>query len=573
MRAGGPRITLAVAPSVMAVIESAGRQAFETELHRRLELKLAWFGVASDPEVDLVASHGPRALSVFVDGRPEPYPPSFLLRLWLRTAPPTLRAAADEATASDPHGFPDRWIPNLAQRTQRDGDRAGVDALLELALEVTVEAVSLRPSSLLTPAGAAELLGDGSTSASAAVEIVGGLLDLGVTLDDPDAVATIVRACQTAGRSPADTIEEAFSRLRAQRIELHIGRDRFDELGDGFQAAEDEVFLDDPRVDTALAQAMEAICEHRLQSLGVRLPIIFVRSTDVDRFAIRVKVNDRTGPPIPIPGAEEVGVSAPPAVLRREGIAARPLIDPVTGHELSAVDRATAAAVHVAGFVPVPHTAYIAACFARSITPLAYRLISIDEVEADLAALEAAFPSLVHNVLVRHGLGAVTRLVRDLVREQVSVRDPWRILNAMLMFEAAPPEGLPQEAIPANRDSALLAYVRAELRDRVSYDSGALHEVGAHGMGVYETDGSFEALLEQLPASPAEDGNVIAIRDCVWRALGDDPPAEPVILTAGAIREPLRHAIERELPGARVLARSEIPAGVLVQRISAIAAG
>jgi flagellar biosynthesis component FlhA len=571
MSPGGPRVTLEVTPPLMAVIEATGRRAVEAQLRQRLESKLAWFGVPGELEAELVARDRPRAMGVLVDGRPEPYPPSFLQRLWLRLAPRDLRAAADEATASDPCGFPDRWIPALAEQTRGDEERGGRDALVELALELAVEAVSLRPSSLLTPAAAAEFLGDGAAGPSAAVDILGGLLDLGVTLRDREAVRTIVSACLAAGRSDADTLEEAFSRLRAQRIEVHVDRRRLAELGDGLGSAEDGVSLDDPRVDDVFAQALAAVREHRLQALGVRLPIVFIRSSDVDPFEIRIKLNDRTGPPIPIPGSDEIGVSAPPAVLRQAGIAARPLIDPVTGHELSAVEASAADAVQGAGFVPVPHTAYIAACFARGVTPLAYRLVSIDEVEADLAALEHAFPSLVHSVLARYGLGATTRLVRNLVREQVSVRDLWRILNAMLGHGVAATEAPPQERLPAGEERALLAHVRAELRDRVSHDSGALPEVGPHGMAVYETDQGFEALLGRLPDAPLDDGDVTAIRDSVWRALGADPPSEPVLLTAAAVRERLRQAIERELPSARVLARSEIPPGARVERLAAIA--
>ena len=48
-------------------------------------------------------------------------------------------------------------------------------------------------------------------------------------------------------------------------------------------------------------------------------------------------------------------------------------------------------------------------------SPLAHRLLSVEEVEADIALLEEVHPSLVHGTLAGFGLAAITQLFRELL--------------------------------------------------------------------------------------------------------------------------------------------------------------
>ena len=305
---------------------------------------------------------------------------------------------------------------------------------------------------------------------------------------------------------------------------------------------------------------------------------------------IRIRINAWLSPPIPIPGPDEVGVSASVQQLEDCAIAARPLVDAVSGHELAAVRAEHVGAVEKAGAIPVQPSAYVAAALGRAVSPLAYRLFSVEEAEADIALLEEVHPSLVHGTLARFGLAAITQLFRELLRDQVSIRDPWTILHAMLCFNELQKHAcptLPEDTLTPRGaeefgltgppvDGRLVAFTRTLIAERVVFDTGAITSIASARLPSYLTDSAFETALKSTTRA-IETGNPASIqlddiRDHVWRALGAVPPAEPIIVTASPVRRALHEAVILELPGARVLARSEIPPGIELAQLGVITA-
>jgi hypothetical protein len=547
--AAGPSLALKLNPALAAFVVDA--------VAERITQVMRDYGIPGRARVTILRAEGARAVSVFVDGRAAPYPPSFLRRLWFGLAPAALQPMAFDGGAEQ--RYPDGWLVACAE-----SETPGVhDVLRELVPRLVEEVVSLRPSLLLTPAALGAAEGD-------SLVIVGrALVDRGVTLPELDDLAELIREHDAAGRTPEDTLEDIYARLRSPRVELHLHGDVLAPLAGSRDV--DRIETDDPSLDPDMAAAMAAIRAYHLVDLGVRLPVVLVRSDSVEPDELRVKLNDRLGPPVPIPRPDEVGVSARMSDLAAHGIPARPLVDAVTGHEFAAVPADAAATVQALGLTPARPGAYVAAAFGRSVSPLAHRLLSVEEVEQDLAECEQTFPSLVHGVLSRYRLTEVTHVYRALLLEQVSIRDSWHVLNAMLCYASLramdasdlPPEMLSRPAVDGytgpSADGRMVAFVRREMGDRVAYDSGALDTVGPGAMTVYVTDGDFETRLAKLAGAPGQDEELISIRDHVWRALGDEPPPQPVFVTGTRVRRALRDVLGFELPGARVLSRAELP--------------
>jgi flagellar biosynthesis component FlhA len=259
----------------------------------------------------------------------------------------------------------------------------------------------------------------------------------------------------------------------------------------------------------------------------------------------------------------------------------------VTGRENAAVPAEAAAELEAHGLLAVPRVPYIAAAFARAGTPSAHRVLNIDDVEEDLAAVELRFPMLVHAALARYRLGEVTRLLRALAREQISIRDLRRILDVLLsmadtteddlrdMFldDPLPPPGDTVTPVWAGWvEPRLLAFVRARLRDRVCFDSG-ITVSGDDAIAVHETDEAFERLIDELVASPpgpASDELLTRIRTHVWEVIDGGVERGATLLTATRTRLALRRAIEPEMPATPVLARAEIPAGVRIEQVATV---
>jgi len=569
-------LRLLIDPTLVALIDAAGRDAFERDVAARVAAVMAHFAIPGAPHVCVQAAAQVRAIAILVDDASAPFPPAFLRRLWHGLVPPRLRDAAFDVAGVV--GHPDAWLVTCADGADAD-TRA---AIVEMLAQIVPEVMALQPSRLLTSQAVAMVVGD-----AAGVELAGTgaimteLLDRGVAINDAQLLLSLVRSCRAAGQSDAHTLEEVYARLRSPSLGLLVNDALFAELA-GVGVDEAAVDVADARVDRQLSTTMSLVREHRLVELGVTLPVMLVRTPGLGENEIRTRLNDRIGPPIPVPGADELGVSAARGELAKHGIRARPLVDAVTGHELAAVAAGDIADVLDIGLLPVSLGGYVAAAFARAVTPTVHRLLSVDRVEANLAHVEDQFPSLVHGALSRYRLAQITQLLRELVREQVSIQDPWRILNAVLRYAELPDE-VPLEVRdsitthPDNRAQPeileLLAFVRCELRDRICFETGVLDEIGAGAIGVFETDDAFEARADQVLAAPGSGPpdarateQLMALRDAVWRGLGGVPPPDPVLLTSPRIRRALRDTIAQELPAARVLSRSEIPAHVEIHR-------
>ncbi|MGZ4250160.1 MAG: FHIPEP family type III secretion protein [Solirubrobacteraceae bacterium] len=565
----GPAVELELHPVLAHALDE---EPFVADVAARVTRVMAGYCIPGRATIAVGTRHGQRAATIVVDGRQIPYPPSFLRGLWFANAAASLHAAAFIPSRS--HRFPDAWLVRCTRETA-----AAREAVVEVLRRLPPEVLNLRPSRLLTANG----LEDEWT-----ISIGRALLDRGVQLPEIDVLGRLISEHRAAGRSLAETLEDLYAQLRASRLELHVHADVFRRLG----GPEGDVRVDvtAPGLDPELAAAIAAVREYRLLELGVRLPIDLVWSERVEPHEIRVRLNAWLSPPIPIPRPDEVGVSASAQELEARAIVARPLVDAVSGHELAAVRAEHVEALEKAGAIPVLPSAYIAAALGRMVSPLAHRLLSVEEVEADIALLEEACPSLVHGALARFGLAAITQLFRELLRDQVSIRDPWTILHAMVFFHELRNEvrsTLPEDALTPRGaevfgmtgppvDGRLVAFTRTLIAERIVFDTGAVTSIASAVLRSYLTDPAFETALEATTSAiETEDPASIQlddIRDHVWRALGAVPPAEPIIVTAGPVRRTLREALAVEFPSARVLARNEIPPGMELAGLGVITA-
>lgn len=577
----GVEVELGLHPALEEAVEHAGHDAFVQRLDASLLEYAGQLGIAQPPWAQ-VTGGSDRAITIRAGRTTLPYPPSFLVRLWFGIAPADLRSAPDGYLANG--RFPDSWLIRCTERVAASRDIEGCAAVSELAAQLMLEVIALRPSALLTVDEAAATMTAGTHTTPLeplqARDLLANLLDLGVALPDPEWIRRTVTEVRRTRRSPEDTFEEAFALRRADRPEIEISANLFSLVADGSDG--DRVALAADRVAPEARQAVEAAYGETVQKLGLRPWLEFVRNDSFERPEMRVKLNDRTSPPIPLPGPDEVAVTARPAQLRAVGVDARPLVDAVTGREQSAVASAASEQLTASRFVPVPVISYVAAAFGRAATPNAYRMLSIAEVERDLALIEARFPVLVHAALARFTLGQITRLLRALAREQVSIRNLRRILGILLAYDASNEEDLERlfldDRLPGpevrvgppwarSLDARLLSFVRARMRDRVCYDSGVRID-GSSPAQVHETDDALEQLIDGILVSQTREEAeqpLHRLRVSVWHALADDAERRPILLTATRVRLGLRRAIEAELPAIPVLARTEIVAGANLQ--------
>jgi hypothetical protein len=554
----GAAVRLVLAPEVAAVI---GRDlgGLERAVADELTALAHELGVPEPSSVSADASGNELPVAIVVDGDERPYSLALMRCTWRQTVPPEL---ADVILSSR---SPTETAEKVLQRyiASADADPAALTAYIAALARETLRR---GPACLMRPR-------------DEAAAMLAELLSLGVSLAGRPGVPELLDDALAAGLDPDDAVEEAFAPMLRHAIEVLVDPSLWPYVAQDGAAAplaiDGEGVADDVR-------AGGLVLQQRLQHLGVRRPIVLSPDDAVERGSIRVRVNDRLGPELPVATGGEVVAMVSPHKLDAAGIATRALVDPASGHRLTAVAAEHAAELERIGVAPLSPGAYVAVAVGRELGPLAYRLISIGEVERQLADLEPTHPSLVQTALAEFSCGRLTRVLRGLLAEQVSIRDTWMILNVLLAFETVPlddpdvrvfDDRLPVTDPGTSSASAsvgqLVTFIRLRTPDRVALDSGLVGADLPNRPVVFATDAS----LERLVRSHANGAAASRVRAAVANALArSGAAADPVLVVSPPARTKLRSILAGQFPSVRVLARNELPPEVAVDAVATVAA-
>ena len=544
-----PLVEVELGVVLAAYATGTGGAALERRLEQDLAALAARLGLPGKPRVGLRATESERAVRICVDGRIRPYPLTVFRRAWLAVAPDELSGVPLDAAATEPGVYPDVWLAGIADADDPTLRGTVVAYLARLVLET----VARRPASLLSGA-VAEAFFEGEertidATAEERIEVLGRLLNLGVELRPREAVQRVVRGCFASAGDVYDAVEEVFVRLARERIEVRVHPSYLAQLG--VQPDDAPLGITDERLPEELREAGGVVADHLLE-LGVVRPITLIADERVRVDQAEIRINDHVGLPIPIARPGEMVAHAAPWKVHGEHT--RVLIDAASGHRLTAIPAgAEGGSSTTFDFATTSAAAFLPVAVAREVSPLAYRLITVEDVERELASYAEGSRALVYAALQRVRLAQLTSLIRSLVRDRVSGRDLSSLLNALLRSE---------HALLAGPDRAI-EFVRRELAPRVTLDSIA--DVKGGQLDAFETD---EA-LERLATAQADGDDGESIRDIIRTTLlRRRVPADAVILTDDAARQALRDLLAPEFPSIYVLARSEVPKHVRIRRMA-----
>ncbi len=216
-----------------------------------------------------------------------------------------------------------------------------------------------------------------------------------------------------------------------------------------------------------------------------------------------------------------------------------------------------------AGYVVVDHTSALATHLSEVVKQNAHLLLTRQETKRLIDRMNESHPKLVEELLPKlMTLGEIQKVLQQLLREQVSIRDLGTILETMV--ENAPINKNPVLLVEAIRQTLCRALVRPLLDER-----GELR--------VVTVDRTIEEeCARMLSPQPATAGAILpntARRVCDGlRALFGDQVASapPILLCQSPARFQLRRLLEPFLPKVVVLSPTEIPPLVPVQSIGAV---
>lgn len=239
--------------------------------------------------------------------------------------------------------------------------------------------------------------------------------------------------------------------------------------------------------------------------------------------------------------------------------------EPAFGLEALWVPEADRQRAELGGYTVVDVATVVVTHLTEVIRRHAYELLGRQDVQELLDGLGKTHPKVVEELVPQTlTLGGVQKVLQNLVREKVSVRDLLTIVETLA--DHAPTNKDPQALTEHVRQALGRGIVQRFLTpDRVlplvTLAPRLEHRVSE---AVQRTEeGAYlamdPAVAQAVVGKLAAFGEQFALRNC-----------QPVLLCSSAIRSPLRRFTERFVPGLTIIAPGEVPTHVQIESLGVV---
>ncbi|MEE4165087.1 MAG: FHIPEP family type III secretion protein, partial [Desulfocapsaceae bacterium] len=237
--------------------------------------------------------------------------------------------------------------------------------------------------------------------------------------------------------------------------------------------------------------------------------------------------------------------------IATETIKGVPTKEPAFGLDALWISEDKKERAQMAGYTVVDCTTVIATHISETIKQHAHEMIGRQEVQNLLDNLAKTYPKLVEEIVPAIvSLGTIMRVLQNLLREGISIRDLRTILETMADWA------------PVSQDPEILTeYVRHALSRSISADLAADNTIPLITLAKQVEDSVLNSVQHK------ESGSYLAIDPQIAQkildAIGKAIPLfqggqKPVLLAAPQIRPHVRKLTERYYPGLVVISHNEI---------------
>ena len=349
-----------------------------------------------------------------------------------------------------------------------------------------------------------------------------------------------------AERKPAAAKENLEALMRVEPLAIEVG------LG--------LVGLVEGAQDSALLRRISSIRKQLASELGYLLPP--VRVTDNLQLRSREYLISLKGVEIAryeLPQGCELAISTGQGQMKLEGQATR---EPAFGIAAVWIPTERAERARNAGYTVVDPVSVLGTHLSELIRRHAHELLSRQDAKRLLDRVAVEHPKVVEDLVPKLlPLAAVQRVLQNLLRERVSIRDAVSLLEA-----------LGEGAVSTRNPVLLTEYVRQALRRTVV--KPYVNRAGE--LPAWFVDPAIEQAVEAAVEHGEQNSHIAlapqAGRDIVNRILGRvaSPEAPVVAITTTGARYFLRQMTEASAPNLFFLAHNEVPPGMRVQSLGTI---
>jgi flagellar biosynthesis component FlhA len=573
-------LTVEVDPTLISDLNSQG-SALEVTLKDRLAELIATLGIPGQVTVTISALKDAipsgRFLRLFINGQVCRYP--YELIRWVYSYVNQVHIEAGEK----PSAILALLCDGLTNKSETN--RSYHDGSVEFLTLTCLEIIKTQPAVLLglpqVEAYTASLPEptNGPYTATwppdpaSLLPVLRAVLDLRISIADQQTVANVLR--EARGKSPAHVTEDLINALRPEVIEIQLKLEYLREITTASPENKSELF---PFLRDGL-----------FVELGITYtPFRFVPVEDLRPCSFSFKIGHLSTLPMSGLRSDQCLVNDTSDRLRLMNIEAHPTTNPANGQPNSLIDLRFQPQAEEAGLTTWNQIQYLILSFAAVLRKNSACFINCVVVQRQLDQLEQAFPALVKAATATFSLEQITRVLRGLVAEEISIRNLRLILERLLDYEESSREVSPTIAINrkaiedfrnAGRDEEtadLTAFVRAGMRRQLKHK----YSRGTDTIVVYLLDPKIEQTFSERPLLEAdkkrkksldegERGRILA----AFRAEVDHlPPTAqtPVLLTVPEARPALREVIASEFPRVSVISYHDLPPDVNIQPVARI---
>jgi type III secretion protein V len=338
--------------------------------------------------------------------------------------------------------------------------------------------------------------------------------------------------------------------------------------------------------DQSIEETLSMMQDGLFDELGIILPAVRIETDSTlkaDEF--RFDLNGRAYSPLVGLAPDEFLVNDTADHLSQLKIEGHKAINPANGSVCTIVreDQGSSDACRQAGLMTWGPVGFLVLTLAHEIRKVAASFQTVEATEYVLDSLGAFFPQLIDTARKRFSVEEISLLLRDLLEEEISIRDARSILESMLSINGTIDVDLNRFIVftPATQrlcygrhdldgltTSDYSNFVRASLKRYISHK----YTRGSNTLVVYLLDSAIEQRIGDAGTRPLTSQEQAlfkaALRDEVEKL--PTTAQNPVLLTVMDIRKQVRKLIEPDFPDLAVLTYQELSPDMNIQPIARI---
>ncbi len=356
--------------------------------------------------------------------------------------------------------------------------------------------------------------------------------------------------------------EEAISGIDTTTITVFLSETQYERMVYPDQEEEETQAVGDEEPIEKMFSMMQ---DGLYYELGLIIPKVRIETDNsLEENGFRIQLNDLRFPPLKGLKQDQFLVNEIPERLYLLNLEGEGAINPANESE-SAIVQNKANALEIcekAGLTTWDQKGFIVLALSAAIRKNAGSFLAKETVKYNLNTLQAPFPELIKTVLKRFDIIDLTRILRDLLDEEISIRNLRAILEALIEIKTPTDPNQSDYTLSIPETVSLL---RISLKRYISNK----YVISGNTLVVYLIDHQIETRINSDDELSEEE------RDQLIKAIYDQAGSfiegkDPIILTTIETRKKLKKLTEKEFPRLIVLCYEELATDLNINPIGRI---